>query len=336
MQDWVLLVPGFAASHLWRTDFSGDRQTKIWLSQIDVALYGLSKLDTAADVSPPVLERVRPRGLIQEVYQPFLSTCALVGLPVYTHSYDWRAEVTTNGQRLAEVIEAHIGSAASFTIVTHSAGGLVAMDAIHRLSDAALAHVKRLVTCACPWRGSYRTLELLAGVHETVLKIAAPGLFLGAGNYARRLRESLSVIAGWPGVYDLLPMPEMMTRYAPGPNQDFRNPTFWAEVNPDFQLEEYYAATTRRPINLAVPPSITHYNVRGVGQYTSGPSPTVVDGRPDHWFKALLGDGAVPEYSAMAPGTLSAIESACEAEHEQFLNSFQVRFLLGRIMGFNV
>lgn len=332
MQEWVMLVPGFAASNLWRVDSYGDRRVKIWLSQLDIGLFGIGALDTSPEVSPLSLDRVRPGEILREVYSPLLSTLAKAGIPVYTHAYDWRADVTTNGQRLAEVIEAHVGTQARFTILTHSAGGLIAMDAIHRLSDAALNHVGKLITCACPWRGSYRTLELLAGVHETVLKVAAPSALFGPAPYLRRLADSLRVIASWPGVYDLLPMPEMMSFYPPGEGQDFRTLEFWQRVNPYFDLEEYFRATTRRPIQLAVPPSIIHRNIYGVGKETSGPSPTVVDGQPDHWFRALLGDGTVPEYSAAAPGTLNAIQMPVEAEHEQFMNSDQVRFLLGRVL----
>lgn len=332
MQDWVFLVPGFAASHLWRTDFAGDRQVKIWLSQLDLALYGLSRLDVAEDVSPPVLDRVKPGDVLTEVYQPFLATMARAGIPVYTHTYDWRADLTVNGARMAEVIEAHVGSQASFTIVTHSAGGLVAMDCMNRLSDAALRHVKRLVTVACPWRGSFRTLELLAGVHETVLQIASPNLLLGPGPYLRRVMEAVKIIAGWDGVYDLLPMPDLMAKYPPLPGQDWREPGYWDKVNPHFSHQKYAEATTRRPINLAVPPGIVHRNVAGVGAWTSGPNPTVVDGRPDHFFRSLEGDGTVPLFSATSPGTLSAEQSQVEADHEQFLNSFNFRWRLLRWM----
>lgn len=334
MTDWVLLVPGFAASHLWKVDFLGDRRVKIWLSQFEVALTGISGLDTSAEVAPPTLDKTQPFGLVREVYQPFMATMARAGVPVFQFAYDWRADCQTNGQRLAEVIEAHVGSQARFTIVTHSAGGLVAQAALPRLSDAALATVRRLVTCACPWQGSFRTLELLAGVHETVLRVIAPSSFFGPATYMRRQLESLRIIAGWPGVYDLLPMPELMAKYPPGEGQDFRTLEFWAKANPHFNLDEYDRAIARRPIQFATPPSVEHINVRGVGAYTSGPSPTVVDGEPDHWFRALLGDGAVPEFSATAPNILGAVNREMEAEHEQFLNSFQLRFLLAQLMGF--
>lgn len=332
--QWVILVPGFAASHLFRFAANSDRGTKVWLSQLDIAWNGINELDTGDDVSPPILNRVRPGSPLLEVYQPFLQFMASSGVPVLLHGYDWRTDVATNGQRLAAAIEAEVGTKAKFTIIAHSMGGLVAAGALNRLSDAAVPTVERLITCGTPWAGSFKALELFAGTHETVQQVVNLNKVFSHNNRYHWLRETVRVVASWPGSYDLLPMPELMRTYPPGPGQDFRSDGVFAKVNPWFTEVKYNQAVARRPIHVGFPPNIPHYNFRGIGRRTLGPSPTVLDGRPDYWFKALFGDGVVPEFSGTAPVPFNASNRDYDADHEQFLSDAGVLRAVGRIMGF--
>ena len=330
---WVLLVPGFAASHLFRFDNGGDRGVKIWLSQLDVAWGGISDLDTDPQISPTNLDVVRPGSPLYEVYQPFLGWCARQGIAVQYFGYDWRADVQTNGQRLADFIADRSNINATYTIVAHSMGGLVAAAAANKLTDEAATRVERVITCGTPWAGSYRTLELFAGTHEIVAQVVALNSIFSRRSRYQWLQEALRVVASWPGAYDLLPMPEMMRAYPPGPGQDFTTGDLLGRTNQWFNPQRYFEAVARRPINVGFPERIVHHNWRGIGRPTVGPSPTVRDGYPDYWLKALLGDSAVPEFSSHAPTVFNAVRRDFDADHEQFLNNGDVLLALGRTMG---
>jgi len=333
MQEVIALVPGFAASHLYRRDLGGDREEQIWLSQLDIAWSGVLELDTDPAVSPPDLARVRAAGILADVYQPFLAHCRMWGIEVLWCAYDWRTDVATNGQRLASVLDDYARDDVRITIVAHSMGGLVAASALNRIADPTVSKIRRLITCGTPWRGSYRTLQLFSGHHDIVEKIVDLNKVLSRRSRQEWVRETTRVVASWPGAYDLLPMPDMMAEYPPGPGQDFRVDPWLGVANNFFSTVKYNEAVARRPIHVGFPDSIQHYNFRGTGRRTVGPSPTVLDGTLGHYFTSLFGDTATPEASSRAPLPFNAITSDFDVDHEQFCNDWRVVHAIGRIMG---
>jgi pimeloyl-ACP methyl ester carboxylesterase len=329
-----MLVPGFAASHLYRYGPGSDRGEKIWLSQLDIAWSGIEDLDTDVEISPATLDRVRPASPLLEYYQPFLGFLAQHGIPTYLFAYDWRADVATNGQRLADTLALQVGRGAEFTVIAHSMGGLVAASAMNRLNDATVPVVERLITCGTPWKGSYGTVELFTGQHDILQTIVNLNRVFSRRSRFQFMQQAVRVVASWPGAYDLLPMPEMMLEYPPGPGQDFRTDPFFSLVNPWFDATKYTQAVARRPIHTGFPANITHHNFRGVGRETYGPMPTVREGHPDYYFRALFGDSTVPEFSSRAPTPFNATDRQFDVDHEQFLNDPHVMLAVGRIMGF--
>jgi pimeloyl-ACP methyl ester carboxylesterase len=328
----VVMVPGFAASHLWRRDETGDRFVKLWLSQLDIAWSGISDLDTDAEVSPTDENVIRAGSPVLEVYQPFLEHLAKRNVFAVYHGYDWRADVQTNGQRLAVALDKWVEPGDECSIVAHSMGGLVAAAAMNRLSDATARRLRRVITCGTPWHGSYRALELFGGQHDIVRSIVNLNAVFSRRNRYSWERETLRVVASWPGAYDLLPMPQMMDAYPPGPGQDFRTDGVFAQKNPWFTTAKYEEAIARRPINPVLPDGVTWHNWRGVGRPTAGPSPAVRDGLPDYWFTALFGDGTVPEFSSHAPAAFNAQRLDFNADHEQFLNGSDVLLAFSRLL----
>lgn len=329
----VVMVPGFAASHLWRRDEAGDRFVKLWLSQTDAAWGGIGSLDTDPEISPPTEDRIRAGSPVLEVYQPFLGYIRERGLSALYFGYDWRADIQTNGQRLAAALGEWIGAGDTCTIIAHSMGGLVTAAAMNRLGDTAAAGLRRVITCGTPWHGSYKAVELFCGQHEIVKTIVGLNAIFSRRTRYQWLREALRVVASWPGAYDLLPMPQLMQQYPPGPGQDFRTDGYISRVNQWFDIRKYQEAIDRRPLQPVVPDGVTWYNWRGIGRQTAGPSPTIHEGLPSHWFQALHGDGTVPEFSSTPFISLNAIGSDFDAEHEQFLNHPGVMRRFARMMG---
>ena len=336
MVETILLVPGFAASHLRRRDYGGDRTEKIWLSQIDIAWSGIADLDTDPAISPTTLDRVTPVGVLEEVYQPFIHTMWAWGIEVAAWAYDWRADIQTNAQRLAVWLDDNADPDRRITVVGHSMGGLVATAALNRIADRTIPRIRRLLTCATPWRGSYRALQLFSGDHDIVQTVVNLNRILSRRSKREWTREAVRVVASWPGAYDLLPMPDLMSQYPAGPGQDFRTDAWISAANPWFNATRYAEAVARRPISLPIPESIPHYNLRGTGRTTVGPSPTVFEGTLSHYLFSLYGDTTVPEWSSWAPGALNAIGSDFDADHEQFMNGRSVVTAILRIMGYQV
>lgn len=329
----ILLVPGFAGSHLYRGTLGQRHLEKIWLSQVDIAWSGIADLDTAFDVSPPLLSYVHPTGVIEEVYQPFFTYFAGLQVPVWRFAYDWRTDVATNGQRLAIFISGFLPDDFAVTVVGHSMGGLVAASALNRLSPANALKVERFVSCGTPWRGSFRAVELFTGQHEITQNVVDLNKILSRRSRREWLLEAVRIVASWPGAYDLLPMPELLDEYLPGPGADFRVDPFFGKVNPWFTPLRYVQAVARRPIHTGFPPHIQHHNFRGVGRRTAGPMPLVFDGRPDFYFTALWGDGATPESSGWSPQAFASVHHNFNADHEQFLNNADVLRTLARLLG---
>ncbi|MEO8009975.1 MAG: hypothetical protein ABI728_15835, partial [Betaproteobacteria bacterium] len=267
------------------------------------------------------------------VYQPFLEFCNLKRIPVIRGGFDWRSDIQSSAVQIASQIESIAAEGVTLNIVAHSQGGLVAAAAMNRLSSRAVAKVRRLITCGTPWHGAYRTVELFTGRHEIVQQIVRFNSYGSSQSREKWRADTVEIVAGWPGAYDLLPMPELRNRYPETPDQDFTAGNFFAEVCPAFSHAAYAAARARRPINVGFPPSIQVHNWRGIGRQTSGPMPSVANGVPEYYFYALLGDSTVPEFSSLAPAALNAINRDFDADHEQFLSSPDVHKFLAFTMG---
>lgn len=332
--QWVCFVPGFAASDLFRKDRDGDRRVKLWLSQLDIGWNGIAELDTDEEVSPPILDRVKPGFPLHEVYSPFFGFLARAGLPATSFGYDWRTDVATNGQRLAAFLSDDRTDGAEWTLIGHSMGGLVIKSALGRIGDEAASRIKRVITCGTPWAGSFRAVELLAGHHDLIQTIVNLNRIFSRRNRFQWMQEAVRVVSGWPGVFDLMPMPELLAQYPPGEGQDFRIDPVLALVNPWFQLARYNEAVARRPVSSPVWPHIVWHNFQGIGRRTPGPSPTMRDGYPDFWPVSLLGDETVPEFSSQAPESTNATNRQFDVAHDQFMTSWQVQEAIAHAMGF--
>lgn len=329
----VLLVPGFAASNLYRANPRTGRDEKIWLSQVDVAFFGIGHLSTALNESPANYTSVRAGSVLEDVYQPFLEFCNLKRIPVIRGGFDWRSDIQSSAVQIASQIESIAAEGVALNIVAHSQGGLVAAAAMNRLSSRAVAKVRRLITCGTPWHGAYRTVELFTGRHEIVQQIVRFNAFGSAQSKEKWRADTVEIVAGWPGAYDLLPMPELRLHYPETSDQDFTTGDFFAQICPAFSHAGYAQAVARRPIHVGFPPSIQVLNWRGVGRKTSGPMPSTASGEPSYYFYSLLGDSTVPEFSSVAPSPLNAINRDFNVDHEQFLSSPEVHSFLAFTMG---
>jgi len=334
MRPRILFVPGFAGSHLTKVVGGGEFTERLWLSHASIAWSGIERLN-ANDPSAAINKNiVRASGILEEVYQPFQRWCQLKGVELVEFGYDWRGDIQYNANQLAFLLERLAISQSPTTIIGHSMGGLIAAKALQQVEPGIGQRYPRLVTCATPWRGSFRTVELLTGKHDIVRTIVGWNRIVSRKSGFQWLKDTIRTVASWPGVYDMIPFPDMLGFYDTPAEQDpFGSPVL-TSVNPWIPAGALNAALLRRPTTQSLGEWTTHINWRGIGVPTAGPMPTVDSGgRPDFYFRTLDGDGTVPAYSSEAPRLFGSISTDFQAEHEQFMNDPFVLDRLGRLLG---
>lgn len=123
--------------------------------------------------------------------------------------FDWRLDIGTSAERLAEVV-AEWGRGEPVHIVAHSMGGLVARLFAQRHSrvwrsmrdESRLASGGRLLMLGTPNRGSFEIPQVLTGQNGNVKKLA----FL---DQRHGRAGTVKIIASFPGCYQMLPSPHV-------------------------------------------------------------------------------------------------------------------------------
>jgi beta-lactamase superfamily II metal-dependent hydrolase/pimeloyl-ACP methyl ester carboxylesterase len=192
-RDAVIVLPGVMGSHL----AVGDRT--VWVDALRLARGGLGDLayDGSGAVTAVGLNRM---------YIPLITRLARTW-DVHLFPYDWRDDIRRSAERLGELVERlraeHPDRGINF--VAHSMGGLVvrAFVAEHRqrwdeLAGIAGASSGRLVMLGTPNRGSYATPLTLLGCDLAVRGVAAI-------DRKHSSDEIGALVAGFPGVYQMLP-----------------------------------------------------------------------------------------------------------------------------------
>lgn len=333
MATAVLLVPGFAASELHQFEPDGIRTSKLWLSYPKTLWGGIEnlKLDLGGEGrAAPIV--VAPNAL-HSVYQPFIRYCQFLGLTYFEFAYDWRRDVATNGVELAKYLQRFRNSGFEITIVGHSMGGLVAASALQRIDADLVRTFPRLVTMGTPWRGSYQSVLMLTGQHQISQWVASFNQWGTFSSYREWRRRHGRVAASWPGIYDLLPWPEMLASDGQLPDSDPWALAWWDGVNSDISELELLSAPLRTPARSPLPAGVTHHNWRGLWEETPGPMPKKLPGERWSNFKALDGDGTVPAFSSLPPEGWPSLGQNFLAKHDQFTNDPSVQVQLRTLLG---
>lgn len=214
------LVPGILGSELYLQSLSGRR---IWLSYVSLALNGFEQLrldgaglnpadrNQARLVPGPPLERYY--GQCVEYLKKGLEPH---GFKVVPWGYDWRLDLLTNGNHLAQEIYSNQDNRTDpCSIVGHSMGGLVARIAWRQLVKVRCeSYCRRIVTVGTPHFGSWSAAQLLIGTERILHQVGAvannlalnfwaPNPETVAGSWIQTY--AASVAATWPSVYQLLP-----------------------------------------------------------------------------------------------------------------------------------
>lgn len=187
----VVVVPGFGVTRLF------DPATKryVWgTPRTVVRTVWADDLDLPMDAHDRLVPRgfAGSRGPINTAWQLTIALQKFGGYTmdrdVYAFDYDWRLRAQENAARLdafvADIRRDHGG--ATVDVVTHSAGGIVALAWV-KLGNGAAA-VRNLVLLGPPERGTIEALRLFARPERFIRRTFHP-----------------QMVATWPSIPELLP-----------------------------------------------------------------------------------------------------------------------------------
>ena len=209
----VYLLPGFTASDLGIAS-TGEI---LWWDPNFLAVVALGKMRLAPDgVTPGPPDGVqmavdtKPQSPWGQILTELQSQLDIATWNVAVGPYDWRLDLNTQAQQLADNIRQHSTPTAPATIVGHSAGGLVAVLAwANLLATSEQILVRRIITICTPFQGSYGTLAWLTGASGTVQQLLNLGNLSMWNSQVIATKWTLqfidNVLLTWPSFYQLMP-----------------------------------------------------------------------------------------------------------------------------------
>ena len=197
----VVILHGVMGGELTVRDDGDDKQ--IWMSVWRLALGGLDRLRMKDGNS---LFDVRATGILKKWYAEQIMEFSY-DWNTQTYWYDWRRDLDETADDLRAKIDGWFGADAAVNLVAHSMGGLVSRTYISR-HEKRWARGGKLVMLGTPNHGSFTIPQVITGALDTVRKIALVDL-------KHNLAEVTEILAGLPGVLQMLPSPLVMPAMAP-------------------------------------------------------------------------------------------------------------------------
>ncbi len=192
----VLILPGIMGSKLGTEGFLFD--DTIWIDPVDIVAGRLS--DLSLDGGSPDIQAL---GVLLFSYLKLKLRLKVAGFDADFHPYDWRQDIRTLGEGLAERIRKETARAGErLYLVAHSMGGLVARAGFKRLADGGgkdEKRVHRLIMLGTPNNGSFSPVQALSGTHSMVKKVAAVDLSNSHEDLVNKVFNTFT------GLYQMLP-----------------------------------------------------------------------------------------------------------------------------------
>jgi pimeloyl-ACP methyl ester carboxylesterase len=288
----VILLPGFMGVHL--NDASAGR---VWLDPASALRGDLSAraaLDAtgAADAFPG--EHLMPDGLVRLVYADLLQALRARGHAVHAFPFDFRRSVRATALLLGDFVRDILArSRGEIILVGHSMGALLACLLPYHLPELA-ARLQQTIFLGAPLGGSFDAVEAVTGTHWILPRLVA----LSPDEDSRDFQSSL---ATWPGLFGILPDPEVFTGCT---CERVFDAAEWPSAVPVRQslLDEGLALKTmlrESPLFRLGRPVTQLFATR---YPTIGSLATDTDGALAAGPRTAQGDGVVAAFSAFPPG----------------------------------
>ena len=239
----VVVLPDCMASHLWN-EAARDR---LWFDPGSLALGGLEKIayGNAADRS------IKAEKLFTLFYGELCK--ALIGSHrVVRFAYDWRRPLQETALELATRLKALLQETAAsglpVRLLAHGMGGLV-VRALVKAEEPLWNELMgrsgaRFVMLGTPNQGSHQMVETLLGKSDLIRKLARI-------DSRHSMQEILNIMAGFPGMLQLLPKPGFREAGDVQQRDDYFQEGVWEELkqlNQDRWIGDGIAATPSQAV----------------------------------------------------------------------------------------
>jgi pimeloyl-ACP methyl ester carboxylesterase len=271
----VYLLPGIMGSQIGYERGGGRPHDVVWLDPIDINFGRLGELRLPGD------GQIRALGAMSYTYLKLTLSLRKAGFDTVLVSYDWRQDLATLGQALAERMAAD--ACEDIALVGHSMGGLVARAAMtHPVGKS----VSRLVMLGTPNHGSLAAVQALRGTYSVVRKLAQMDLRHDAEFLASEIFSTFA------GLHELLPT-------GPGAGRiDLFDRANWPKHGPGPDARLLHAASSLS--QRLAPADARFHAVVGCNRITATRLSSR-DGDFEYEY-SLRGDGTVPMALARLPG----------------------------------
>ena len=239
----VVVLPDCMASHLWN-EAARDR---LWFDPGSLALGGLEKIayGNAADRS------IKAEKLFTLFYGELCKS--LIGSHrVVRFAYDWRRPLQETAVELATRLKALLQETAvsgqPVRLLAHGMGGLV-VRALVKTDEPLWNELMgrsgaRFVMLGTPNQGSHQMVETLLGKSDLIRKLARI-------DSRHSMQQILTVMAGFPGMLQLLPKPGFREAGDVQQRDDYFQEGVWSELkqlNQDRWIGDGIAATPSKAV----------------------------------------------------------------------------------------
>jgi pimeloyl-ACP methyl ester carboxylesterase len=200
----VILLPGFMGVHLLDADSDAGR---VWLDPA-AALRGdlaaRAALDASGEADAFAGERLVPDGVVRLIYADLTRALRAAGYAVHTFPFDFRRSIVDSTLVLRDLVRGVLARSTDQKIVLlgHSMGALLACLLPPHLPELA-GRVEQTIFLGGPLGGTFDSVESLTGTHWILPRL----VWLSRGKESSL--DFQASLATWPGVFSMLPDPEV-------------------------------------------------------------------------------------------------------------------------------
>jgi pimeloyl-ACP methyl ester carboxylesterase len=178
----------------------------IWLKFFRLVLGQFERL--RMDDGGNSISRIQATGILKRYYGELLLSL-MQSWNAHAFWYDWRLDIDSTAEQLAQRLHAWFGDHEPVHLVAHSMGGLVARAFIKKYpqrwksmwdSQNDGRRGGRLVMLGTPNHGSFTIPQLLLGLNDTLTKLALVDL-------RHNVQDLLNIVKTFVGSYQMLPSP---------------------------------------------------------------------------------------------------------------------------------
>jgi CHAT domain-containing protein len=239
----VVVLPDCMASHLWN-EAGRDR---LWFDPGSLALGGLEKIATGNAADRSIKAEKLFNGFYGELCKSLIGSHRVVRF-----AYDWRRPLQETAvelaNRLKDLLQETAASGQPVRLLAHGMGGLL-VRALVKTEEPLWNELMgrsgaRFVMLGTPNHGSHQMVETLLGKSDLIRKLTRI-------DNSHSMQQILNIMAGFPGLLQLLPKPGFREAGDVQQRDDYFQAEVWQELkqhNQDRWIGDGTAATPSKAV----------------------------------------------------------------------------------------